>query len=313
MKQLDKIIDVLTFGDVCVDLILSGRDVVPEFGQVEKLIDKYSLELGGSCCIFASQTAKLGLKTVLVGKAGKDQFGEFVINTFKDIGIDTDNVIITDKEMTGISVALNKGNDRAILTYNGTIDALDSDDIDEEILKRARHLHIGSYFLMKKLQPSYPDIIRRMKSYGGTVSLDTNWDPENKWESGLWDVIPLVDMIFLNENEALAITKCDNLASAVEKLRNHVPIVIIKRGGDGAQLFSDEGCYAANAIEGVVADTVGAGDSFDGGFVYGFLSGRSQKESLNIGCICGSLSARQYGGVKGQPLLDELLCFINKW
>lgn len=308
---MEKTIDVLTFGDICVDLILSGRDVVPEFGQTEKLIEEYSLELGGSCCIFASQTAKLGLRTALVGKVGKDQFGEFVMNTFRDVGIETDNIIIAEKEKTGISIALNKGHDRAILTYNGTIDALEKGDIDEGLLKRTRHLHIGSYFLMKKLQPYYPEIIRRIKSYGATVSLDTNWDPENRWECGLWNVIPLVDMIFLNENEALGITKCNDLTAAVEKLRKYVPLVVIKRGADGAQLFSDEGCYDSVAISGSVADTVGAGDSFDGGFVYGFLTGRSGKESTDIGCICGSLNTRQNGGIKGQPLLDELLRLIN--
>lgn len=308
---MEKEIDVLTFGDVCVDLILSGKDVVPEFGQTEKLIDGYSLELGGSCCIFASQTAKLGLKTVLVGKVGRDQFGKFVMDTFKDVGIETDNIIVTEKEKTGISIALNKGHDRAILTYNGTIDALGIEDINEELLKKTRHLHIGSYFLMKKLQPHYPEIIRKIKSYGATVSLDTNWDPENKWERGLWDIIPLVDMIFLNENEAMAITKCDDLTAAIEKLRKLVPAVVIKQGENGAQLFSDEGAYASKAIEGPVADTVGAGDSFDGGFVYGFLTGKTKKECLDIGSICGSLNTRQYGGVKGQPLLKELLQFTT--
>ncbi|HYF74987.1 MAG TPA: carbohydrate kinase family protein [Candidatus Nitrosocosmicus sp.] len=308
---MEKTIDVLTFGDICVDMILSGKDVVPEFGQTEKLIDGYSLELGGSCCIFASQTAKLGLKTTLVGKVGRDQFGEFVMSTLREAGIDTENVIVTEKEKTGISVALNKGYDRAILTYNGTIDALYAQDINEELLKRTRHLHIGSYFLMKKLQPYYPEIIRKLKGYGATISLDTNWDPDNKWESGLWDIIPLVDMVFLNENEALGISKCDNLSAAVEKLRKHVPIVVIKRGEDGAQLFSDEGFYSSNAIKGSVADTVGAGDSFDGGFVYGFLTGRTKKECMDIGCICGSLNTRQNGGVKGQPLLKELMQFTT--
>lgn len=309
---MEKTIDVLTFGDVCVDLILSGSDVVPEFGQTEKLIDKYSLELGGSCCIFASQTAKLGLKTTLVGKVGRDQFGEFVMKTFRDVGIDTTHIITTEDEKTGMSIALNKGRDRAILTYNGTIDALDSNNIDDELLKQARHLHIGSYFLMKKMQPHYPEIIKRMKSYGATISLDTNWDPENQWESGLWDIIPMVDMIFVNENEALAITKCDDLTAAVEKLRKYIPLVILKKGGEGAQLFSEDGCYTAPAIDGEVADTVGAGDSFDGGFVYGFLSGKSIRTCMDIGCICGSLNTRQNGGVKGQPRLDELQQFMHK-
>ena len=69
--------DLVVFGDTCVDLILKDADVVPEFGQVEKLVADYDLEMGGSCCIFAAQAAKLGLRVALVGRVGADAFGRF--------------------------------------------------------------------------------------------------------------------------------------------------------------------------------------------------------------------------------------------
>lgn len=303
---MNKDIDVLTFGDVCVDLILSSKDIVPEFGQKEKLVDDYLLEMGGSCCIFACQTAKLGLKTVVVGKAGKDQFGTLVCNTLKDSGVLVDYIKVEDDEKTGISVALNRGNDRAILTYNGTIDALGIQDVSYPLLKRIKHLHIGSYFLMKKLQPYYAEIINKVKEYGVTVSLDTNWDPEEDWNGGLKNILPYIDILFLNQNEVMAITGCDNLEEAIKSVRKCISTVVIKLGENGSVAYSGDNVYKVDAIPGEVVDTIGAGDSFDGGFVYGYLNHKSIEECLMIGNVCGSLNVRKTGGVKGQPKYNDI-------
>lgn len=304
--------DVLVFGDVCVDLILSGGDVVPEFGQKEKLIGDYSLEMGGSTPIFACQAAKLGLKTVIAGRVGKDQFGDLVCKTLQEAGVSLDRISRTDAVKTGLTVALNTGDDRAMLTYLGTIDAVDSHDVDDALLDSIRHLHIGSYFLMKKLQPHYPAWIRRLKKNGATISLDTNWDPEEKWASGVWDIIPLMDMIFPNEAEAMALTGETSVEMAVAKLCEFVPIVAVKKGKDGATIHAEGRVFDVPALDVVKIDAVGAGDSFDAGFVYGYLAGMQVEESARAGCICGSLSAGAAGGTKGQPRLEEMMRFVKE-
>lgn len=308
---MNKDIDVLTFGDICVDLILSSKDMVPEFGQKEKLVENYLLEMGGSCCIFACQTAKLGLKTVVIGKAGKDYFGTLVCNTLKDAGVLIDYIKVEDDEKTGISVALNRGNDRAILTFNGTIDALGIQDVSYSLLKRIKHLHIGSYFLMKKLQPYYVGIVKKVKEYGGTISLDTNWDPEENWKSGLQDIIPYIDILLLNENEIMAITGCKSVEEAIKSIKKYIPTIVIKVGENGSVAYSGDNVYKIEAIPGEVVDTVGAGDSFDGGFVYGYLNHKSIEECLRIGNVCGSLNTREAGGVKGQPRNIDVQKYVS--
>ncbi len=304
---MKKEIDVLTFGDLCVDLIITGKDVVPEFGQKEKMVENYALEMGGSCSIFACQTGKLGLRTAVVGRVGPDQFGNLITGTLQDAGVMTDYIIIDESQKTGLTVALNKVDDRGMLTYNGTIDGVEPEDITDELLKSVRHLHIGSYFLMKKLQPHYPEVVKKLKAYGATISLDTNWDPEEKWESGLSDILPHVDIFFPNENEAMAITRESSVEKAIEKLKEMIPILAVKKGKDGAVVYADGRIYHSPAIDVVKKDAVGAGDSFDGGFVYGFLSGRSMEDSARIANICGSLNTRMEGGTKGQPSLDEVM------
>lgn len=307
---MKKQIDVLTLGDLCVDLILTGENVTPEFGQKEKLIDGYSLEMGGSCSIFACQTAKLGLETSVVGTVGQDGFGELVCNTLKDAGASTEYIKIDSIQKTSISVAINKIDDRAILTYNGTVDAVERGDVSKELLKSTRHLHIGSYFLMKKIQPHYPEMIKKLKGYGATVSLDVNWDPDEKWDSGLWELLPYVDIFFPNENEAMAITKETSVERAIERLKEYTGIIAVKKGKDGAVVFAHDKKYQAPALDIDKVDAVGAGDSFDGGFLYGYLNGKSMEECIRIACICGSLNTRASGGTRGQPRLAELLTYL---
>ena len=310
---MDKKIDVLAFGDLCVDLILSGKDIVPEFGQKEKLIDSYSLEMGGSCSIFACQTGKLGLNTAVVGRVGPDQFGRLIINTLRDSGVSVDYIKTDDRQKTGITIALNAVDDRGMLTYTGTIDGVEIEDISDGLLKSVRHLHIGSYFLMKKLQPHYPEIVRKLKAYGATISLDTNWDPEEKWDSGIWKIMPYVDVFFPNENEAMALTNENSAEKAIEKLKKIIPVLAVKRGKDGAVVYANGKIYYSPSIDVEKTDAVGAGDSFDGGFIYGYLTGESIEKCAQLGCICGSLNTRMEGGTKGQPALNEVMqyCKLN--
>jgi sugar/nucleoside kinase (ribokinase family) len=168
--------DILTFGDLCVDLILSGGDIVPEFGQVEKLVSEYTLEMGGSCSIFACQAARLGMKVAILGRVGRDAFGELILARLTEARVDTRFVEIDQSLKTGLGIALCKENDRAILTYPGTITAVQPADVTEDLLALAHHLHHGSYFLQTPLRPYVPDIFSRARQLGLTISLDTNWD-----------------------------------------------------------------------------------------------------------------------------------------
>ncbi|HEY5586383.1 MAG TPA: carbohydrate kinase family protein [Ruminiclostridium sp.] len=300
--------DVITALDICVDFIVQCGNIEPEFGQKEKLIQDYDIEMGGSTCIFACQASKLTLKTAGIGVVGDDTFGRVVMDKFYKSGMNIDK-IRTDKNIkTAVGVALCKEDgDRAILTYIGTIDAVHPQDITEEIISNAKHLHIGSFYLMNKLRGNYIEILQLAKKHNVTVSLDTNWDPEEKWDGGIWDILPYVDIFLPNENEAKAITKKNSIEEAIEVLSKIVPVIALKMGKHGAVAYVEGKTYKGSPIDVKVVDTVGAGDSFDAGFVYGYIKGHSIEECLQIGCICGSYNAAQSGGIKGQPKLNELL------
>jgi ribokinase len=303
-KQLvEKQYDVITALDICVDLIVKG-DVEPQFNQAEKLVDEYYLEMGGTACIFACQCAKLGLSTIGIGVAGGDLFGELTIRRLKECGVDVNSVRIYDSLKTGLGVALNKGNDRAILTYIGTIDAVKPEWIEEK-LHLARHLHIAGYYLMSSLKPHWERLTAYAKSCGLTISLDTNWDPSEQWD-GIYKLSPYVDLFMPNDNEVMAITGESDAFRGLEKLSGYFKTVVMKMGEKGAAIISDGKIQYIKSTPVKVVDTIGAGDSFNGGFLYGWLNGLPLEDCLRIGCFCGSSNVKMQGGIKGQPGIDTL-------
>lgn len=298
--------DVLVAGELNPDLILADPELEVGFGQRETLVQSAEMTIGSSSAIFACGLARLGLNVAFIGVIGEDIFGGFMVDALRDRGVDMSAVLIDPALKTGFSVILSRGADRAILTHAGAINALESEMISGDLLGKARHLHIASYFLQTKLQPGLPQLFKQAKKRGLSTSLDTNWDPGGTW-SGLERVFPHTDVFFPNENEALAITGAGSTAEAVDDLAKGVPWVAVKCGEAGAIAQHGKEIVRADALQVQVADTIGAGDSFDAGFIYGFLNKWELESSLRLAIACGSLSVRAHGGTAAQPDLEEAL------
>ncbi|MEW6287439.1 MAG: carbohydrate kinase family protein [Chloroflexota bacterium] len=300
--------DLLVAGEINPDLILSGN-VVPEFGQVEKLVNSAALTVGSSSAIFACGAARLGLKVAFIGVCGADVFGRFMLDEMSKRGVDVSNVILREDGQTGLSVILNRHADRAILTHPGLIAELQAADIPDSLLAQAHHLHVASYFLQTKLQPDLPALFNRAHVLGLTTSLDTNYDPSEKWE-GFDDLLAVTNVFLPNEAEAKSLTAAATAEEAADRLQVKVEAAAIKLGKAGALGISRGRKIRVDSIPVNVMDTVGAGDSFDAGFLYGYLNGWEMEKSLRLACVCGALSTRAAGGTAAQPSLDEALKFL---
>jgi len=295
-------LEVLCVADMCVDLILTGN-VRPRFGQVEQLIDDYAVELGGSANLFASQFARLGGAVGVVGRAGDDAFGQFVLEKLQGLGVDTRHVAKSAGLKTGIGLALAEPDDRAILTYLGSIDSVQPSDLTDEMLSSCGHWHLASYFLLNLLRGHWKAWLQKCREAGLSTSLDTNWDPDEGWQDVL-DLLPLIDVFLPNEAEALAISGEADLQRAGQKLSGHCPLVVVKCGADGAIAFRDgdavECAVPDDTKPAAIIDNTGAGDNFDAGFLRAWLLGRPIEECMELGCRCGASSLSAAGGIAGQ-------------
>ncbi|HEX5336789.1 MAG TPA: carbohydrate kinase family protein, partial [Propionicimonas sp.] len=203
---------VFVAGDANLDLVLGG-DVVPRFGQAEQLLESAQLVLGSSAGICASGLARLGVDVALVARVGGDLFGDQTIRLLRDNGVDTTAVLRTDAP-TGISVILSAADDRAILTLTGAMTALTAGDVRRILPEPPAttpepdegHLHVASFFLLPGLADGLPGLLAHARAAGLTTSLDTNWDPAERW-AGVEACLPHLDVLLPNAAEAVAIAR----------------------------------------------------------------------------------------------------------
>jgi sugar/nucleoside kinase (ribokinase family) len=297
--------DILVAGEINPDLILSG-EVDPAFGQAEQLVRDARLEIGSSSAIFACGAVRLGLRVAFVGVCGDDLFGRFMLEAMRARGVEVAPVRLVPGEHTGISVILNRGQDRAILTFPGAMGALRAEAIPSDLLRAARHLHVSSYFLQTGLQPGLPDLFAQARGMGLTTSLDPNWDPAETWQ-GVSDVMRHTTVFLPNAAEACAITGSTDAAAAAASLATQGGMVAVKLGAEGALGAQGGHLVRVPAIPVQPVDTVGAGDAFDAGFLYAHLQGWDLEKCLRLGAVCGALSTQAAGGIAGQPTLEQAL------
>src|SRR4051794_21234530 len=150
--------DLLVVGDANPDLILRGGDVVPAFGQREQIVDEAALVLGGSGSIMACGAARLGLSVAIAACVGDDSLGRFTREALAEAGVDTAGVPVPPGA-TGVTVALARAEDRAMLTARGALAALDPAAVPDELLHQARHVHVTSPFLQPRLRDGLEALI----------------------------------------------------------------------------------------------------------------------------------------------------------
>lgn len=297
--------DLVVVGEINPDIILRADDLKPEYGQAEKLIDSASLTVGASAVIVAAGAAKLGLKVAFVGLVADDLFAKYMLQEMQDLNIDISRIVTKPELKSGFSIIFLEKNDRAIMTYAGSIDKLQYSDIDLRILDQAKHLHLSSFFLLKNLRVDIPKLFKLAKAKGLTTSLDSNWDPSNNW-TGIAETLKYTDVFLPNENEILALSKQNNIADALNTLSKQVDIIALKLGEQGAIVKTGKQEIRAEPIAVDVVDTTGAGDSFDAGFLHAFINNLDLETCLKQAVVCGSLSTRAMGGTGAQASLAEL-------
>jgi sugar/nucleoside kinase (ribokinase family) len=288
--------DVTIAGELNLDLLLYGlpAELVPER---ELIASQLMVTLGSSSAIVAHNLAALGNRVGFISRIGTDPLGQIALDKLAAGGVDVERVLRSNSTDSGLTVILHHGTWRNILTFLGTISQLTLEDLDLEYLASSRHFHSSSIFLQTAWRPHVPEVFRRFKAAGMTISMDTNDDPDDQWQ-GLSEVLPYVDVLLPNEREALKISGEKDLERAITHLAEMVPLVVVKLGPQGAMAQRGRERFVAPPLKVQPVDTVGAGDSFDAGFLTQYLRGADIETCLAYGNLAGAMSTTKAGGTE---------------
>ncbi|HEX3351289.1 MAG TPA: sugar kinase [Terriglobales bacterium] len=290
--------DVTIAGELNLDLILYGLpdELAPER---ELLADRMMLTLGSSSAIVAHNLAALGSRVGFQSLIGDDSLGQIALDRLKEGGVDVSRVRRKQgSTTTGLTIILQRAGWRNMLTYAGTIAELTLNDLDFDSLLDSRHFHLSSLYLQRGLLPDVPELFRRVKAAGLTISLDTNDDPADLWDGGLRNLLKYVDVFLPNSREATRITGAGDMEAAVKELAKMVPVVVAKLGTDGARAQRGTESFTSPGLKITAVDAVGAGDSFDAGFLHEYLRGSDLTTCLASGNRAGALSVTRPGGTE---------------
>ena len=289
--------DIIALGELNVDLILNQIEGEPEVGK-EKFAKQMTLTLGSSTAIFAANAAALGAKVAFCGMIGDDSFGDLVESSLKAKGVDTQFLIRQNKYATGATICMSYDEDRANLTYQGAMDYMSLDDIDPEVFKQAKHIHISSIFMQSGVKRDLKKILELCKQNGVTTSLDSQWDPAEQWDINLQEILPLVTVFMPNETELKFLTRSANLDEAIEKIRPFVNAAVIKCGSKGSILMrkGEPDRKQEALLNKNVVDCIGAGDSFNSGFITRLAAGDPLDRCQEYGNMTGAVNTTAAGG-----------------
>jgi sugar/nucleoside kinase (ribokinase family) len=289
--------DVAIAGEINLDLILYG---LPQSMPVERelIATDFQVTLGSSSAILAHNLAVLGAGVGFVTRAGRDDFGRMALDRVSESGADVSHSTWDTERPTGVTLLLHHGRERHILTYPGTISEMTVRDLDLAYLGSARHFHLSSLFLQRALAPDLPELFGGLRKMGLTISLDTNDDPDDRWDGVLDELLGLVDILLPNERELCRIARRDTPGEALAALSERVPCIAVKCGTRGSMVQAGGRRAVAAPVAVTAVDTIGAGDSFNAGFLFAWLQGLDPQACARAGNVTGALSTLRSGGTE---------------
>jgi sugar/nucleoside kinase (ribokinase family) len=290
--------DLMIAGEVNLDLILYGLDEkIPVDREI--LAADFEMTLGSSSAILAHNISLLGIRAGFIARFGNDEMGRIAMERLAEPRLDLSRCSrAPGNAKTGVTILLPHGRSRRILTYPGVMFEMSVADLDLEYLCSARHFHLSSLFLQKGLHAGLPDLFRTLKRRGLTLSLDTNDDPEDRWNGVLDEILPLVDVFLPNDDEVCRIARKATVEEALDALATNVPVIAVKCGARGALVQQGARRFQVSGVPVTPVDTIGAGDSFNAGFLAAWLRGASAETCAKAGNIAGALSTQRPGGIE---------------
>jgi len=306
--------DILCLGILVVDVVAKPIEKMPDKGKLE-LVDTMELHTGGCASNTGYALGKLGISTGLMGKVGIDGFGDFLIDYMENSGLDTRGIKRTSSVNTsGTMVMVSADGERTFFHYLGANAELCYDDVDFDILREAKILHIAGTFLMPKFDgEAAARVLKQARGWGIITSLDTAWDSKGNWMKVLEPCLKHLDIFMPSIEEARMITGKETPSEIAEFLLSYgIGAVALKMGEQGSYVRTRDLEISLPIYQVDSVDATGAGDAFAAGLLAGISRGMSEKEAAELGNAVGACCVTSMGATAGVKNMEETLAFMNK-
>ncbi len=308
---------VACVGILVADVIVRPVNKYPEKGLLEQ-VDSITVHSGGNAMTAAVNLRKLGVESTLVGKVGKDMFGEFLIDCLEKEGVNTNGIFRDGSTQTSASVLMLDENtgERTILHCTGANATLEIGDIDFDVIKENDIVFVTGSFLMDRFDGiQTAEFLKKCKEMGKITALDVCWDAKGKWSELLDPAMPYIDYFLPSIDEAKMLSGEDEVEKMADVFFDKgVKRAVIKCGSRGSYIREEQGAKGvmvpAFRIENPV-DTTGAGDSFCSGFLAALSRGEDFFSCAELGNATGAFCVTQKGATSGTPTYEEAKKFIE--
>jgi ribokinase len=298
---------IATFGSINAD-ITSFSDYLPQRGQTVTGF-RYSIGLGGKGANQSVAIARLGGRSVFIGRVGADEFGATAASQLVDLGVDTKYLAVEPSLATGVAIIMvDRQGENCIVIIGGANSSLNQTDVDRAlpILRAARVLQLQLETPLKASLAAAAVV----RAAGGIVILDPAPAPEGGLTA---ETLSAVDLVTPNETETEVLVgiRPSEPSQAVEAAKRLFDLgasaAVIKMGRCGVY-YRDSNCegflpaFRVNSI-----NSVGAGDSFNGGLATALARGDALPEAVRFAAACGALATTGHGGAASAPTLAAVL------
>lgn len=296
-------------------------------GESENGMRLFEQNPGGAVANVAAAAARLGHQAAFIGKVGQDMHGRFLAQTLADTGIDCRGLVFSEAAFTTLAfVALDEKGERSFSFARkpGADTCLTAEELDAELLRDSRILHVGSLSLTAEPARSATlAAIRQARAAGAVISYDPNyraslWESEAQAMEQMRSLLPMVDLMKLSDNETALLTgHSDPEQAALALNRQGIPCVAVTLGAAGALVcVGGETQTVPGFSVPTVRDTTGAGDAFWGGFLSRFLESGRKAEEIRLrdavefarwGNAAAACCIQKRGAIPAMPGRAELL------
>ena len=299
--------EVISLGLLVADVIARPVSALPPFGRLA-LVDSLDLAVGGCAANTAVALARFGARVALIGRVGCDGFGDFIVNALGREGVNVSGVRRDDDRPTSASVVfVSPDGERSFFHAAGANAGLSESDVDGEVVRSARVLHVGGALLLPALDGEpMARILAHAQEHEVTTTLDTVFDATGRWIRAIGPALPYVDVHLASEVEAAALTgESEPGAQAEFFLAKGVSVVAIKCGAAGSFVRNATESVSIPAVPVTVVDTTGAGDAFAAGILVGILRGWNLDRTARFASAAGAACVRALGATTGIRSLED--------